>query len=136
MKSWMLKLLVVGVGGFAGASLRFAVSECIKALVKNSKYEFEGFPCWTLAVNILGCLIFGFLAGSIKQLNSVFALFLFVGMLGGFTTYSSFAFETYKFLDNGQRDLALWNVLLQIIIGIGAIKLGLVLADMYGWKWR
>jgi CrcB protein len=74
-------------------------------------------------VNVLGCLAIGYLAGlvDVRQLLGPRArLFLMVGLLGGFTTFSTFGYETYGPLQDGQRGGAALNVVLQVTVGLAA----------------
>nr|HPQ66639.1 CrcB family protein [bacterium] len=85
-------LLIVGLGGFVGSVLRYSVSGWVQRLAPEGS-----FPLGTLAVNVTGCLVLGFLGGLAENLE-VFApgtrVFVFLGVLGGFTTFSSFGYET------------------------------------------
>ena len=97
----MYKLLFVGTGGFIGAVLRYWVSGFIQELSKSNM-----FPVGTLVVNFLGCLVIGFLS----QLAEDYGLFsvesrvlVFTGILGGFTTFSTFGNETMSLLRDGQN---------------------------------
>ena len=96
----MFKLFLVGIGGFLGSILRYITSGLILQIF-GKPY----FPYGTLGVNILGCLIIGFLSGlsEYKQLfNSEIRLMVFIGFLGGFTTFSTFGYEVYNFARDGQ----------------------------------
>ena len=92
----IVKLLMVGLGGFAGAICRYLLSTWVQ---KSSGWI--SFPIGTLVVNVLGCLIIGLLGGLVisKELFSPAArLFLLTGLLGGFTTFSTFSYETLMLL--------------------------------------
>jgi len=90
----MIRIVLVGVGSFVGGVLRYGLSTWVHRVLDN-----PWFPYGTLAVNVLGCLVIGFLAG-LAETRTAFTsearLFLFVGILGGFTTFSSFALETFS----------------------------------------
>jgi fluoride exporter len=90
----MLQVFLVGAGGFLGAILRYAVGGWVHDMLNNAS-----FPYGTLIVNAIGCLLIGFLSG-LAESRSVFGpqarLFIFIGILGGFTTFSSFAYETFS----------------------------------------
>jgi CrcB protein len=127
----MDKYLFVGTGGFIGAVLRYWMSGYIQQLAANHL-----FPFGTLAVNMLGCLVIGFLS----QLAEAYGLFtvearafVFVGILGGFTTFSTFGNETMNLLRAGQNAVAFGNVAGHLILGVGAVWLGRILAYMI---WR
>jgi CrcB protein len=122
----MDKVLFIGTGGFVGAVLRYWISGLIQELSKNNM-----FPIGTLVVNFLGCLAIGFLS----QLAEDYGAFtvesralVFTGILGGFTTFSTFGNETITLLRDGQNFLAFGNVAGHLILGIGAVWLGRTLA--------
>ena len=124
----MLRLLLVGTGGFLGAALRYIVTACVHEVMDN-----PWFPYGTLAVNVVGCLVIGFLAGlaeSRASFSSEARLFVFVGIIGGFTTYSSFAYETYTLARDAQHFSAALNVALQLGLGLAAVWIGEVLARL------
>lgn len=122
----MTKLLLVGAGGFLGALLRYLVSGAAQSLSQNAD-----FPYGTLAVNLLGCLAIGFLARAV-DLRGLFSpearLFIFIGLLGAFTTFSTFSNETFALLQDGQNGPALLNIGLSVCFGLVAIWLGQGLA--------
>ena len=81
----------------------------------------------TLVVNVVGCLLIGFLGGLAEErqyLGPQVRLFLFVGLLGGFTTFSSVAYETAQILRAGQVPAALVHIGLQLLLGIPAVFVG------------
>lgn len=114
-------LLLVGTGSFIGGVLRYLCS--LPLYEKNT----NGFPWWTLGVNILGCLLMGILYGYAERWNlpKEFKLFFAAGLLGGFTTFSAFSYETITLLNNGQYTYALSYVLSSVLLGLSATLLGL-----------
>ncbi len=87
-----------------------------------------GFPWGTLLVNAVGCFAFGVLANMVMNRPgdaSALRSFLLVGLLGGFTTYSSFAFETVALMRTGQPGTAVLNIGGQLAVGLAAVWLGL-----------
>ena len=118
----MVAILWVGVGGFLGSVLRYLVGGWVHRGL-NSPW----FPYGTLVVNLTGCLLIGLLAGlteSHQVINPEGRLFLFIGLLGGFTTFSTFAYETSTFLEDGQIVAASLNVGVQVIFGLVSVWLG------------
>ena len=121
----MGSILYVGLGGAIGAMLRFWMSQAI------TKQLGHGFPYGTLAVNILGCLAMGLLAGGLVKTMPVHApeirAFVGVGILGGFTTFSAFSLETVMLMERGDMAQAGIYVAASVIACIFAVWLGMVL---------
>lgn len=118
-------LLLVGAGGFLGSILRYLVGGWAHALVPTAR-----FPVGTLLVNVLGCLAIGWIGGLLEARDALASgtrLFLVVGILGGFTTYSSYAYETLALLRHADLLRALANLALQTVLGLGAAWLGYAL---------
>jgi CrcB protein len=106
--------------------LRFAVAGWAQRLTPAS-----GFPLGTLTVNVAGCLLIGLIGGLAdyrQALDPGQRAFLMIGLLGGFTTYSAFAFETLGLAQEGALLRAGINVLLQTVLGLGAAAVGYVAA--------
>ncbi|MGD8331543.1 MAG: CrcB family protein, partial [Acidobacteriota bacterium] len=85
------------------------------------------FPWGTAAVNLVGCVAIGFVAGLVEyrgMFSSDARAFLLIGMLGGFTTFSTFGYETYELIRSGQMTAATANALLQVLVGIAGVWLG------------
>lgn len=124
----MQNILIVGMGGFIGASLRYLLSGWVQRLSGQA-----GFPYGTIAVNLLGCLLIGFLGGLAVN-RGLFAsesrLFLLIGVLGGFTTFSTFGYETLTLLRDGQLVIAITNVGIQVVIGVVAVWIGYTVSSL------
>ncbi len=117
-----LKVVAVGSGGFIGATARYLLS-----LFAQSQFPDSSFPFGTTLVNLLGCLFIGFLAGLFEMKSWVhpeFRLFIFVGILGGFTTFSTFSHETFLLWENSKLLLGFLNLGLQVIFGLFFVLLG------------
>jgi CrcB protein len=115
-------ILLVALGGAIGSVARFKLSGWVLHQTPNWR-----FPAGTVLVNIVGCLIAGGLAGmAVKQ--DIFTpearVFLFTGLLGGFTTFSAFGLETLLLLKRGEAGVAIANIVLSIAIGLLAAWLG------------
>ncbi|MSS72628.1 MAG: fluoride efflux transporter CrcB [Candidatus Latescibacteria bacterium] len=125
----MNRLLLVGTGGFIGSVLRYLAS----GFVQQGTVQF---PYGTLAVNLAGCLTIGFLS-ELAEAYGVFTpetrSFVFVGILGGFTTFSAFGNETVNLLRDGEGLLALANVGAHVVLGLGAVWAGRALPHLI---WR
>lgn len=114
-------LLIVGIGSFFGGALRYAISILMKNICG------QGFPWGTLAVNLLGCFIFGVvfaLFNKYHSLSSPWCLLLTTGICGGFTTFSTFANESIQMLQNGNLVSFFSYVAISVITGISLIALG------------
>lgn len=126
----MLPMVLVGVGSLIGGVLRYSLSTWMYRVLDN-----PWFPYGTLAVNGLGCLGIGFLAG-LAESRLAFTpearLFIFVGILGGFTTFSSFALETFSLARDTQSAAALLNIGLQLALGLIAVWIGNIMAQVIG----
>ena len=127
----MDRVLFVGIGGFVGAVLRYWLSGYAQQ-VSNSSL----FPLGTLIVNFIGCLVIGFLSQIAEEYGAFSAdsrALVFVGLLGGFTTFSTFSNETVNLLRDGQNYLAFGNIAGHLILGLGGVWLGRTLAYLI---WR
>ena len=122
----MGKLLLAGIGGFIGSSLRYAVSGYIQLSSKSI-----AFPYGTLAVNLIGCFAIGFLsqlAESRGMFTAETRTLIFIGVLGGFTTFSAFGNETINLWRDGENFLAAINVAAHLLLCLGAVWLSRALA--------
>jgi len=123
---FLTQFLMVGLGGFLGSGLRFAISNWLIRL-----FPYSPLPLGTLSVNVLGCLLIGYFGGLIEQrpaFEPTLRLFLLTGVLGGFTTFSAFAWESLALAQHAQYFRMLLNVVLQVTTGFGAAWLGLAAA--------
>lgn len=116
--------LVVFLGGGIGALLRYELGGWAQARMGS------GFPWGTFAVNALGCLAIGVLATWIDERTGGAPLgraFLLVGVLGGFTTFSSFGLETWRLIEDGQALAAAANAAASVAVCVVAVAIGAVL---------
>jgi CrcB protein len=109
-----MNILYVFLGGGIGASLRYLIQTLL------GKHNGMSFPISTFLVNVLGCILIGVLAGLILKLkwNEHVILFVFTGLLGGFTTFSSFSLEFVQLLKNNQVGIAFLYVGLSNFVGL------------------
>ena len=118
----MRNLLFVGIGGFIGALLRYLVS----GYIQNLSHRID-FPYGTLAVNITGCFLIGALSQLVElqwDITAEIRLLLLVGLLGSFTTYSTFGNETLTLIQDQRLFLALMNIGTHLFLGLLAVLLG------------
>jgi fluoride exporter len=124
-------VIFVALGGALGSVLRYLLGTWTQAVSKSID-----FPYGTLAVNLIGCFLIGFLA-QLAEARGVFTsesrAFVFVGILGGFTTFSSFGNETVNLLREGETWNALANVGANVILGLMLVWVGRTAAF---WIWR
>ena len=117
----MEKFLLVFVGGGLGATCRYLVTTLLSGKLAN-------FPLGTFVANILGSFCMGMVLGILLGRSSEnFRLFVAVGFLGGFTTFSSFSAETLNLIQNGQIFSAMTNVVFSVVAGIFACATGMAL---------
>jgi CrcB protein len=118
--------LAVGIGGALGSMARHGVNVIVTRMAG------QAVPYATTVVNLVGCFVIGALAGSVAtgdlRLSTTARSFIFVGILGGFTTFSSFGLDTFVLIQDGQRTRALWNVLVQVGLGLPAVFAGYAIA--------
>jgi len=122
----MGKMLLAGIGGFVGSILRYSVSGFVQDLSRSID-----FPYGTLAVNLIGCLAIGFLS-QLAETRGYFTAetrtLVFIGVLGGFTTFSAFSNETMNLWREGESLLAVTNVAAHLVLCLGAVWLGRAVA--------
>ena len=120
------KLLYVSFGGAIGAVLRHSMISISHRLINSA------IPIGTIAVNVVGSLAIGFLWGYFEKISAPanLRMFVFIGVLGGFTTFSSFSIETLNLFRGGEYRLALINILASNLLAISAVFIGFYLADL------
>ena len=119
------RTLLVGAGGFVGAELRYSLGGLV------SRVTAPDFPWATLVVNVTGCFVIGLLAVLTQERGPVAPstrLFLMVGVLGGYTTFSTFGYETLSLVREGSHGLALANAAGQVLVGLLAVWAGMTVA--------
>jgi len=120
----MKHLLLIGLGGGLGAISRAKLSGFVL------HHAATDFPLGTLIVNIVGCFVAGILSGLVERhdwFSPETRVFLFTGLLGGFTTFSAFGVETISRLKQGDVGVALSYVALSVLGGLAAVWVGMAL---------
>ncbi|MEV4244142.1 fluoride efflux transporter CrcB [Streptosporangium canum] len=120
--NWLLVLL----GGAAGAPLRYLTDRAVQA------HHDTVFPWGTFTVNVVGSMILGVLAGAVLAgaVGNAAQLLLGAGLCGALTTYSTFSYETLRLTETGALFLAVANVAASVVAGLGAVFIGLTLAQV------
>lgn len=127
----MDRILLVGIGGAVGSILRYLVSGYAQDASGSSS-----FPVGTLTVNVIGCFVIGilsYLADVRGVLTPELRALLMVGVLGGFTTFSSFGNETMALVRDGEFLYVFFNIAASLLLGLGAVYVGRALS---GLLWR
>lgn len=120
-----MNIIAVGVGGLIGAILRYGIDQLVPLI--------NGLPIGTLIANLLGSFILGWFMFRIsKQINSPIGLGMSVGIIGSFTTFSTFSVETFSLLARGMIFFAILYVLLTVLGGISLAFAGAKLAQDKG----
>lgn len=126
----MLKWFLIAAGGAIGSVARYALQGLVQRVTSS------GFPMGTLVVNLIGCLAIGFLAATFtgpKLIREEYRIGIIVGILGGFTTFSTFGWETFAHINDREFSFAALNVMLSCGLGILAVWAGYRLSELvYG----
>lgn len=118
----MLRVLLVGLGGFIGSILRYVLSGLAQRITDQSS-----FPIGTVIINLTGCFVIGLLsqlAESRGVFTSATRTIVFIGILGGYTTFSTFSNETINLFRSGQVHLAALNIIAQVLGGLVLVWAG------------
>lgn len=114
--------VAVALGGAIGSVARHAINVFV------AHRSGQAGPLATVVVNVAGCAVIGLLAGLLAggrlSMGTNARLFIFVGVLGGFTTFSTFGLDTFTLVREGRHAAALWNVGLQVVMGLAAVAAG------------
>lgn len=114
----MVKIILLIIGGSLGTIFRYQLSNWIQNTVLSA------FPYGVLAVNVLGSFLIGLCWSLSDTYSSNFKLFLFTGLFGGFTTFSSFTLDTMLLLKSGEYKIAFVYIFASNILGLSAVFLG------------
>jgi fluoride exporter len=113
--------IAVAIGGALGSLVRHWVNLEIAHRLERAMWA-------TFVVNVVGCVVIGLLAGRLAsgrlRLTPLVRTFVFVGVLGGFTTFSTFGLDTFTSGHGGQHEAAAWNIIGQVTLGVGGVWLG------------
>lgn len=123
----MQRLIFIGLAGGAGTLMRYWLSEWV------AKRFGETFPAGTLVVNLVGCFLAGllfYLMFDRYLINPTVRTILLIGLLGGFTTFSSFGLQTFTLLRDGEMGLALFNIAISNVGGLLLVWGGYSLAKI------
>lgn len=123
----MINYLLIGTGGFIGAIFRYIVGLWIGQRWGSS------FPLGTFVINVTGSFLIGLLMTLLTErymFNPHWRLFLVVGFLGAYTTFSTFEYETGSLVKDGEFLIAALNVVISVFLGFAALKAGEVIAKI------
>jgi CrcB protein len=123
-----MQYLLIGLGGFLGANARYILGGWIAARYGTS------FPYGTLVINVSGSFLIGFFLVLVSERFIVhlnWRLFFAVGFLGGYTTFSTFSFESFTLMRDGSFFLALFNMVGSVVLGLIAVLIGAALARLF-----
>ncbi|WP_369678636.1 fluoride efflux transporter CrcB [Chryseobacterium sp. ERMR1:04] len=116
----MRNLFYIFIGGGLGSMLRYLISNYTQKL-----WNVNSFPMGTFLVNITGCLLIGFLTSYFMKNDNSLKFLLITGLCGGYTTFSTFSVENFSLWQNQQYGVLSLYVLLSLILGFGAVILGM-----------
>ena len=119
LKAALIGAIVVGLGGFLGTLARYGLSGWV-----HRHLPLTTFPYATLMVNLLGCLVIGVIAGLVDFRKLFGPGFREIGILGGFTTFSTFGYETFLMIRDNEYLRAAANVGMHVILGVALVWLG------------
>ncbi|MEE8264628.1 MAG: fluoride efflux transporter CrcB [Gammaproteobacteria bacterium] len=128
LKATLINAAVVGSGGFIGALARYGLSGLV-----HRQVPFATFPYGTMAVNLIGCCAIGVVAGlaeSRQLFGPEFRTFALIGILGGFTTFSTFGYETFAMIRDAEYLRVAANVGVHVILGLALVWLGYALTTL------
>jgi CrcB protein len=124
-----MKVWLVALGGALGSVARYGLTQLVTGLVPHT------FPFGTFLVNAIGCAVFGVIAGAGEArgfLSPPVRAFCLIGLLGGFTTFSSYAFDAVTLARGGTWGLAALNAAGQVFVGLAAVAAGFWLGRTFG----
>jgi CrcB protein len=125
----MLRVAIIGLGGFFGAICRYALTGLAHRIWATT------FPIGTLIVNIVGCFFLGavmYLVQSHGAMSPNARLFITIGLLGAFTTFSTFGYETIALVNDREFIYAVWNIISNLMLGLLAVWLGRLVMRAFG----
>jgi CrcB protein len=130
MDSVLGRLVIIACGGGLGAVARYGLDAGARMWWPGLAARF---PIGILMVNVTGCLLFGVVvgaAGGVQSLSPGARLFVLTGLLGGFTTFSSFGHDTARLMENGHAGLVLANAVGSVVLGVTGVFAGMGLGRL------
>jgi CrcB protein len=124
----LLKYILIGTGGFLGSILRYWTSLHVYKILG------EKFPYGTFAVNVIGCLLIGFIAEISENrflISPELRIFLMIGFLGGYTTFSTFGYETFVLMQDKDYVTAFANIFFSVIVCLASVWVGTLIAKLF-----
>lgn len=130
----MNALLLVALGGALGSVARYGASLGVNRWAQSLSPNASAFPWGTVFVNIVGSFLIGLIMVLLLKAGEWrenYRLLLVTGIMGGFTTFSSFSWETWKLIEDGRIPLAMANMLLSVVVCLLATMAGAMLAKQF-----
>jgi CrcB protein len=125
----LMPYLLVGLGSFIGGNARFVLARWVGVMVEGR------FPLGTFLINVFGSFVLGLLGALLAQRTvpnaDALRLAIGVGFCGGFTTFSTFEYETHALFEDGAWLTAVTNMFLSLFAGLVAVRLGVVAAKAW-----
>jgi CrcB protein len=124
---WFKQCLAIGLGGFLGALSRYGMTRLLQGTAEKVLGRAWSFPVGTLLVNLSGCFVLGFFyALASERTNPHVRLGVAVGFVGAYTTFSTLMFDTSSLVERGELYKAAANLLVSLVVGFAAVRLGAV----------